>query len=100
MARKKYDGEVENHERWLISYADFITLLFAFFVVMYAISVVNEGKYRVFSDALGDGAVARALATELAIFWYALFFIFGFIDPRDFNPGMACNPNIIDLRPE
>ncbi|HRE16841.1 MAG TPA: flagellar motor protein MotB, partial [Rhodocyclaceae bacterium] len=35
--------EHENHERWLVSYADFITLLFAFFVVMYAISSVNEG---------------------------------------------------------
>ncbi|MGZ8289253.1 MAG: flagellar motor protein MotD [Telluria sp.] len=54
MARKKYQEDTENHERWLISYADFITLLFAFFVVMYAISVVNEGKYRVFSDSLGD----------------------------------------------
>jgi flagellar motor protein MotB len=53
-ARKKFDEEVENHERWLISYADFITLLFAFFVVMYAISSVNIGKYKVFSDALGD----------------------------------------------
>lgn len=53
-ARKKFDEDVENHERWLISYADFITLLFAFFVVMYAISSVNIGKYKVFSDALGD----------------------------------------------
>ena len=44
--------EHENHERWLISYADFITLLFAFFVVMYSVSSVNEGKYRVLSDAL------------------------------------------------
>jgi chemotaxis protein MotB len=39
MARKRYDEEPRNHDRWLISYADFITLLFAFFVVMYAISV-------------------------------------------------------------
>jgi chemotaxis protein MotB len=54
MARKKFDETTENHERWLISYADFITLLFAFFVVMYAISVVNEGKYKVLSVALGD----------------------------------------------
>jgi chemotaxis protein MotB len=54
MARKKYVEDAENHERWLISYADFITLLFAFFVVMYAVSVVNEGKYRVLSDALGS----------------------------------------------
>lgn len=53
-ARRKFDDDPENHERWLISYADFITLLFAFFVVMYAISSVNVGKYKVFSDALGD----------------------------------------------
>ncbi|MFC1748959.1 flagellar motor protein MotD [Pseudomonadota bacterium] len=52
MARKKKPEEHENHERWLVSYADFITLLFAFFVVMYALSSVNEGKYRVLSDAM------------------------------------------------
>ncbi len=49
--RKKYE-EPENHDRWLVSYADFITLLFAFFVVMYSISSVNDGKYRVLSDTL------------------------------------------------
>lgn len=54
MARKKYQDEPENHDRWLISYADFITLLFALFVVLYAISSVNEGKYRVLSNALGN----------------------------------------------
>lgn len=43
---------MDNHERWLVSYADFITLLFAFFIVMYAISSVNEGKYRVLSSSL------------------------------------------------
>lgn len=52
MARKKKHDDHDNHERWLVSYADFITLLFAFFVVMYAISSVNEGKYRVLSDSL------------------------------------------------
>lgn len=52
MARKKKQEEHENHERWLVSYADFITLLFAFFVVMYSISSVNEGKYRVLSDSI------------------------------------------------
>jgi len=52
MARKKRIEEHVNHERWLVSYADFITLLFAFFVVMYSISSVNEGKYRVLSDTL------------------------------------------------
>lgn len=52
MARKKREEEHENHERWMVSYADFLTLLFAFFVVMYAISSVNEGKYRVLSDSI------------------------------------------------
>ena len=52
MARRQKHEEHENLERWLVSYADFITLLFAFFVVMYSISQVNEGKYRVLSDSL------------------------------------------------
>lgn len=52
MARKKKPEEHENHERWLVSYADFITLLFAFFVVMYSVSSVNEGKYRVLSRSM------------------------------------------------
>jgi chemotaxis protein MotB len=50
--RRKHQEEPENHERWLVSYADFITLLFAFFVVMYSVSSINEGKYRVLSDVL------------------------------------------------
>lgn len=50
--RRKRREEYENHDRWLVSYADFITLLFAFFVVMYALSTVNEGKYRILSDSM------------------------------------------------
>lgn len=52
MARRREQEADFNHDRWLVSYADFITLLFAFFVVMYAVSSVNEGKYRVLSDSL------------------------------------------------
>ncbi|QAU34334.1 flagellar motor protein MotD [Janthinobacterium sp. 17J80-10] len=68
MARKKQEEEHENHERWLVSYADFITLLFAFFVVMYAISSVNEGKYRVLSNSLGSafGTGAAVSVTQVA----------------------------------
>ncbi|NRR30082.1 flagellar motor protein MotD [Oxalobacteraceae bacterium] len=68
-ARRKFDDEPENHERWLISYADFITLLFAFFVVMYAASAVNIGKFKVYSDALGDAfggaGAAKPITTEV-----------------------------------
>lgn len=66
MARKKFEAEHENHERWLISYADFITLLFAFFVVMYAISVLNEGKYKVFAASL-DNAFAGKDTVYVAV---------------------------------
>ena len=50
--RRPPQDDLHNKERWLISYADFITLLFAFFVVMYSVSSVNEGKYKVLSSTL------------------------------------------------
>ncbi len=50
--RQKLDDDDESHDRWLISYADFITLLFAFFVVMYATSTINLNKYRALSSAV------------------------------------------------
>ena len=52
--RKKYQEDTEHHERWLVSYADFMTLLFAFFVVMYAISSVNTVKYQIVGNAIGS----------------------------------------------
>lgn len=52
MARKHEHEDHVNHEAWAIPYGDLVTLLLAFFVVMYAVSSVNEGKYRVLSDSL------------------------------------------------
>lgn len=52
MARKKKHEEHANHEAWAIPYGDLVTLLFALFTVMYAMSSVNEGKFRVLSDSL------------------------------------------------
>ena len=52
MSRRRKQEEHENNERWLVSYADFITLLLALFVVMYAISQVNEGKTQVLANSL------------------------------------------------
>ena len=62
MARKKKHPEHVNHERWLVSYADFITLLFAFFVVMFAASNSDQKK---------AGQIAQAVQTafkQMAIF--------------------------------
>jgi chemotaxis protein MotB len=52
MAKKHKHEDHQNHEAWAIPYGDLVTLLLAFFVVMYAISSVNEGKFRVLSDSL------------------------------------------------
>ena len=62
MARKKKHPEHVNHERWLVSYADFITLLFAFFVVMFAASNSDQKK---------AGKIAQAVQVafkEMAVF--------------------------------
>ena len=55
--RHNLNRESENTDRWLVSYADFITLLFAFFVVMYSVSQVNEGKFKILSETLTDAFV-------------------------------------------
>lgn len=54
MRRRHIKEDNEKHDRWLISYSDFITLLLALFVVLYAISHVNEGKYRMVANSLGS----------------------------------------------
>src|ERR1700754_2424693 len=51
MSRKKHPEHV-NHERWLVSYADFITLLFAFFVVLFAASHSDKNKQTKLADAM------------------------------------------------
>jgi chemotaxis protein MotB len=52
MAIKKEAPPPENHERWLVSYADFITLLFAFFVVMFASSQTDKSRAKQVSEAV------------------------------------------------
>ena len=52
MAKRVIQEDPISHERWLVSYADFLTLMLAFFVVMYSVSQVSESKYRVLSNTL------------------------------------------------
>jgi chemotaxis protein MotB len=65
VARKKRQPEHENHERWMVSYADFITMRFAFFVVMFATSQTDKARAQQVSDsvkqALDKGGVAAAV---------------------------------------
>jgi chemotaxis protein MotB len=69
MARRPRKTEHSSHERWLVSYADFITLLFAFFVMMYANSQMNHEKAerisQAFRESLDQGRVSQALSRLL-----------------------------------
>lgn len=66
--RKKHDEPHENHERWLLSYADFITLLMIFFIIMYAMSNVDKEKYQQVASglqkAMGGGGGANIIGID------------------------------------
>src|SRR4029077_17994380 len=65
MARKKLEAP-ENHERWLVSYADFITLLFAFFVVMFASSQTDKSKAQAVSDSVKKALEGETFKSAVA----------------------------------
>ena len=52
--RRPPEQKPQNHERWIISYADFTTLLLATFVVMYAVSTINSSKFQMMAEAFLD----------------------------------------------
>jgi len=66
MPRKKKETH-ENHERWLVSYADFITLLFAFFVVMFATSQTDKGKAQQVSDSVKKALEGESLKSVVNV---------------------------------
>jgi chemotaxis protein MotB len=66
MARRRRHQAHENHERWLVSYADFITLLFAFFVVMFASSQADKSKAQQFSAGLNEALEGSGTAGIVA----------------------------------
>ena len=70
MARKKKHPEHVNHERWLVSYADFITLLFAFFTVLYATSQSDAEKVIAFENAVRMEMSESALEELVTQFAY------------------------------
>ena len=119
MARRKKHEDHVNHEAWAIPYGDLVTLLFALFTVMYAMSSVNEGKFRVLSDSLiaafhgapksmqpinigekqpgkgGDKPLVGVTPTALLKLKNPTFSPFGHQAPRD--PTMSESPSSPDL---
>lgn len=64
--RKKLEAEHQNHERWLVSYADFITLLFAFFVVMFATNQSDRSRAKQVSDSVRDALEHGQISSRLS----------------------------------
>src|ERR1700751_3601766 len=56
----------ENHDRWLVSYPDFITLLFAFFVVMFATAQTDNAKAQQVSDSVKKALAGQPLSAVIA----------------------------------
>ncbi|MBX9765805.1 MAG: OmpA family protein [Bdellovibrionales bacterium] len=65
MARKRREEEHESHDRWLVSYADFITLLFAFFTVLYATSERDVKKQKEFEDSIKSAMTPMSESSQL-----------------------------------
>ena len=65
--RRRRPAVHENHERWLISYADFITLLFALFVVMFAATQADKSKAKAFSDAVKEALEHGQLSSAISV---------------------------------
>ena len=84
MARKRKHPEHVNHERWLVSYADFITLLFAFFTTLYAISTVDAKK-------AGKLVFAMRAAFNLDLFMTDQPML-GMVPPRSVVPQIEDTP--------
>jgi chemotaxis protein MotB len=89
MAKKKHPEHV-NHERWLVSYADFITLLFAFFVVMFASSQADSVKVGRFVDSFSKAIQWSVFSSESA----------GFLDGAPSNPSVSDNQLQTTERPK
>jgi chemotaxis protein MotB len=89
VAKKHKHPEHVNHERWLVSYADFITLLFAFFVVMFAVSQVDSKKLGRFTESVNVAFQTRGLFAPNS----------GSPLERGGSAGSALVPSIVSDRP-
>ena len=97
MVRRRHAEVHVNQERWLVSYADFITLLFAFFVVMYSISQVNQSKYRVLSETFEHAFNSRQITTDTT----SSNPIEKIINPIQVGePALSPDPSAIDVEQE
>src|SRR5487761_552199 len=65
--RRRHEDRHQNLERWIISYADFMTLLFATFVMLYAISSVNTSKYRILQQVFAEAFLGKMVHEDAGL---------------------------------
>ncbi len=92
MGRKKKHEEHVNHERWLVSYADFVTLLFAFFVVLYATGQTDDKKVKEFENSIQQELSESIIAEFVTQFAYSRQ-----DDPRRYLDLLKRKPSFEDL---
>ena len=66
--RKKHEDEHVNHERWMVSYADFVTLMFALFVAMYAIALKDHSSGKRVAESVREAVATGGLASTVRVF--------------------------------
>jgi chemotaxis protein MotB len=100
MRRKKHE-EHANHERWLVSYADFITLLFAFFVVMFATSQTDKNKAQAVSDSVKKALEGESFASVVKVILGGTIDHTGQGNAQKKGPGGAKpNAKSVDQKPQ
>jgi chemotaxis protein MotB len=91
MARKKEPEKAPNHERWLVSYADFITLLFAVFVVLYSMSQTDKQKVEALIQSLRESFGYTKTSTPAQQL--------NMLESSDISPIPSLKPEIVNPGP-
>src|SRR5579885_842070 len=88
-----------NHERWIISYADFTTLLLATFVVMYAVSSINSSKFQEMAEAFSTAFIGKITTLQASGMAAGHKAPFNFMPSPVHTPVITRDPQVKNLPP-
>jgi chemotaxis protein MotB len=97
--RRPPENKPQNHERWVISYADFTTLLLATFVVMYAVSSVNSSKFQQMAEAFSTAFIGKVVTAQSSGFAAANKAPFDNMPSPVRTPVITRDPKVKNLPP-
>ena len=97
--RKKPEKKHQNLERWIISYADFTTLLLATFVVMYAVSSINSSKFQEMAEAFSTAFIGKITTLQASGMAAGHKAPFNFMPSPVHTPVITRDPQVKNLPP-